>query len=128
MKEGALDISVIIATYNRAEILRGALQSMAGLDREGISVEFVVVDNKSTDNTKEVIESFKQRLPIKYLFEERAGKSFALNKVLNEVPLGKIVVFTDDDIVANNNWLVAISEICKQWPDHSVFGLSLIHI
>ena len=52
---GDLDISVLIATYNRAEIIRQTLESMTGLDREGISIEFVVVDNNSSDHTKEVI-------------------------------------------------------------------------
>ena len=87
-----LDISVLIATYNRAEILRQTLQSMTKLNRDGLSVEFVVVDNNSTDHTKEVIKSFTDRLPIRYLFEPRPGKNCALNKALNEVSFGEISV------------------------------------
>jgi len=123
-----LDISVIIATYNRAEMLRGALESIAHLDCEGLSFEIIVVDNNSTDHTREVIESFMKRLPINYLFEERLGKSRALNKALNEVPLGRIVVFTDDDVVVEKNWLSAIVESCKRWPDYSVFGGRILPI
>ena len=47
------DISVVIATHNRAEILRQTLESMAKLNRDNLSVEFVIVDNNSTDRTKE---------------------------------------------------------------------------
>lgn len=117
-----LDISVLIATYNRAEILRQTLESMAGLERDGLSVEFVVVDNNSSDDTKEVIESFIDRLPIRYLFEPRPGKNCALNKALNEVPLGKLVAFTDDDVESKKDWLKTIITVTNRWPDYSVFG------
>jgi len=117
-----LDISVLIATYNRAEILRKTLESMTGLERDGLSVEFVVVDNNSSDHTKEVIESFTDRLPIFYLFESRPGKNCALNKALNEVPLGRLVAFTDDDVEPKKDWLKAIITVTNRWPDYSVFG------
>ena len=117
-----LDISVLIATYNRAEILRRTLDSMIGLERDGLSVEFVVVDNNSSDHTKEVIESFIDRLPIRYLFEPRPGKNCALNKALKEVPLGKLVAFTDDDVTPARNWLRQIIAATHRWPKHEVFG------
>lgn len=117
-----MDISVLIATYNRAEDLRETLESMTRLDREGIAVEFVVVDNNSSDNTKQVIESFTDRLPIRYLFEPRSGKNCALNRALEEVKLGEIVVFTDDDCSPWKDWFRAILSVSKRWPGHSVFG------
>jgi glycosyltransferase involved in cell wall biosynthesis len=117
-----LDISVLIATYNRVDILRQTLDSMIGLERDGLSVEFVVVDNNSSDHTKEVIESFIDRLPIRYLFEPRPGKNCALNKALNEVKLGELIVFTDDDVEPKNDWLKAIASVTERWPDYSVFG------
>ena len=117
-----LDISILIATYNRAEILRKTLESMTCLERDGLSVEFVVVDNNSSDHTKEVIESFSDRLPIRYLFEPRPGKNCALNKALREVPLGKLVAFTDDDVVPQEDWLKTIVAACKRWPNYRIFG------
>ena len=117
-----LDISVLIATYNRAEILRQTLESMTRLDRDVLSVEFVIVDNNNVDNSKEVIKSFADKLPIRYLFESRPGKNCALNRALDEVRLGKIVVFCDDDIVPQENWLKVIVAACKRWPNYGVFG------
>jgi len=117
-----IDLSVIIATYNRAEILRRTLESMTVLERDGLSVEFVVVDNNNSDHTKQVIESFTDRLPIRYLFEPRPGRNCALNKALNEVPLGKLVVFADDDVEPEKDWLKAIITVTNRWPDYSVFG------
>jgi len=117
-----LDISVLIATYNRAEIIRKTLEGMTGLDRDGLSVEFVVVDNNSSDHTKEVIESFTDRLSLRYFFEPRPGKNCALNKALNEVKLGKLVAFTDDDVEPKKDWLKAIVAATQRWPQVSVFG------
>lgn len=117
-----LDISVLIATYNRAEILHRTLESMTHLDREGLSVEFIVIDNNSSDRTKDVIESFYGKLRIRHLFEPKPGKSRALNKVLKDVSLGKIVVFTDDDVTPREDWLTAIVSVTERWPDYSVFG------
>jgi len=98
------------------------LRSMAVLDLGGLSVRFIIIDNNSSDHTRAVIESFASDLPIRYRFEPRPGKSCALNGALNEEPLGNIVVFTDDDVSPCKNWLQAIHEACKRWPDHKVFG------
>jgi len=64
-------VTVLIATYNRAEILRETLEAMCRVERDKLAIEFVVIDNNSTDHTKEVVESFAERLPIRYLFEPR---------------------------------------------------------
>lgn len=116
------DISVIIATYNRAETLRQILENMTRLDREGLSVEFVVVDNNSSDHTKEVIESFTERFPVRYLFEPKPGQNCARNRALEDVELGRFVVFTDDDVEPRKDWLKAIVSISERWPKYSVFG------
>ena len=116
------DISVIIPTYNRAEVLAMTLKSMAAMEKRDLSVEFVIVDNGSTDRTKSVVESFSTQLTIRYLFEAKQGKNRALNCALEKADLGNIVVFTDDDVDVSPDWLVSIHSVCERWPDHSVFG------
>ncbi len=117
-----LDITVLIPTYNRAEILRETMEAMCVVKRDNLAVEFVVIDNNSKDNTKAVVESFIGRLPIRYLFEPRSGKNCALNKGLDELKLGEIVVFTDDDVMPRPDWLQEICGACKRWPNHGIFG------
>jgi glycosyltransferase involved in cell wall biosynthesis len=121
-QENNPDITVLIPTYNRAEILRETLEAMSIVNRDGLSVEFVVIDNNSKDNTKEVVESFTDILPLRYLFEPRPGKHCALNCALDTVALGQIVVFTDDDISPSQGWLQAMIECTRRWPDHKIFG------
>jgi hypothetical protein len=95
---------------------------MCAVDREGLDVEFVVIDNNSTDDTPEVIDSFAERLHLRHLFECRPGKSCAVNHALDTVELGEIVVFTDDDVVPRRDWLTQIAAACERWPEYDVFG------
>lgn len=106
-------ISVIIPTYNRCDLLKATLTSL--LDQyldPGFVYEVLVIDNNSTDRTKDAVEnllgSFQGRL--RYFFEKQQGKSFALNRGLNEAR-GEILAMTDDDCRLDKNWLVSINEI-----------------
>ncbi|MEJ2648173.1 MAG: glycosyltransferase family A protein [Sedimentisphaerales bacterium] len=117
-----LSLSILIPTYNRAEILRESLEAMCKVERNNLSAEFVVIDNNSTDNTRKVVESFTDKLPLRYLFESAQGKSHALNRVLNEGGLGEIVVLTDDDTTPRSDWLSAIAQSVRDFPDHVLFG------
>ena len=116
------NISVLIPTYNRADILNETLQNMERLDKNGLSVEFVVIDNNSSDHTKSVVDSFKDSLGPRYIFEQRPGKNCALNKALNNVEMGEIIAFTDDDVSPSHDWLRVVWAVCKRWPDYYVFG------
>ena len=116
------DVSILVPTFNRAAILTQSLGGMTRLEPGGLSFELVIVDNNSKDETPRVVESFKDRLPIRYLFEEKAGKSQALNLALQQAELGTIVVFADDDIVPRPDWLTQIQGACERHRDFNVFG------
>lgn len=116
------DITVIIATHNRAKVLNDTLMSISKTDMMGIDPELIIVDNNSSDNTKEVITNWNGKLRVKYLFEKKPGQNPARNRALLEANLGKIIIFTDDDIVPNINWFKAIIQSCEQWPEYNVFG------
>lgn len=122
MGDHEMKLSILIATYNRAEVLRKTLDVMCAVDREGLEVEFVVIDNNSTDNTGVVIDSFKERLPIRHLFQPKQGKSAALNLALDTVELGDIVVFTDDDVVPKIDWLIQVVGALDRYGQCNVFG------
>ncbi|HEX5732927.1 MAG TPA: glycosyltransferase, partial [Blastocatellia bacterium] len=51
------DVSAVISTYNRSEMLRVALERLLAQEGCGASYEVIVVDNNSTDSTREVVES-----------------------------------------------------------------------
>jgi glycosyltransferase involved in cell wall biosynthesis len=116
------DITVIVATFNRARELATTLEGLVRAERGNPTVEFVIVNNGSTDETEFIVDLFRDRLPINYIFEPRPGKNRALNTALEKCKLGKIVVFTDDDIDVSSDWFVSIRSVSDRWPKHSVFG------
>ncbi len=122
MLEADLDISVLIPTHNRAGDLAETLAAIARCDRKGIRVEIVVCDNASTDNTREVAEDFARTLPVRYFFVPRAGKNHALNQAVETVPMGRIVLLTDDDVTPQPNWFQAVLQAADRHPDVEVFG------
>jgi glucosyl-dolichyl phosphate glucuronosyltransferase len=100
-------ITLILCTYNRCRSLAKALESVAAstlLDSVGWDV--LVVDNNSTDQTREVIEDFCRRYPgrFHYMFVPQQGKSRALNDAIEQAR-GDVLAFTDDDVIVEPNWL-----------------------
>jgi glucosyl-dolichyl phosphate glucuronosyltransferase len=102
-----LDITVILCTYNRCADLVVALESLAASQMpSSIPWEVLVVDNNSTDRTREVVESFCRRHSkrFRYLFEPKPGKSFALNAGIANAG-SAILAFMDDDATVTPGWL-----------------------
>ena len=100
--------TVLICTYNRADLLAETLDSLALSRTSGLSWNVIVVDNNSIDATHAVVASRMPTYPapLRYVFEDRQGKSNALNTGLAETDAA-IVVFTDDDVRVSEGWLEA---------------------
>lgn len=102
-----MKITAILCTYNRCDSLAEALESLAAsILPETCEWEVLVVDNNSSDRTREVVERFCQRYPgnFSYLFEPRQGKSHALNAGIRESH-GDVLAFVDDDVTVERSWL-----------------------
>jgi glycosyltransferase involved in cell wall biosynthesis len=72
----------------------------------GTDWEVLVVDNNSSDQTRDVAEDFSRRYPgrFRYLFEPHPGKSYALNTGIREAG-GDVLAFVDDDVTVESTWL-----------------------
>jgi glycosyltransferase involved in cell wall biosynthesis len=103
-------VTLIICTYNRVQSLAETLQSLEGLDVEGLRGEIILVDNNSSDSTRDVIEDFLPRAPLtaRYLFEPRQGLSHARNAGV-DAATGDVIVFSDDDVLFDPRWLREIA-------------------
>ena len=102
-----MKITVILCTYNRCKSLAKALDSVAVSKLpESVEWEVLVVDNNSSDQTREVAEDFCRRYPgrFRYLFEPQPGKSYALNTGIREAR-GDVLAFMDDDVTVELVWL-----------------------
>lgn len=116
-----LDISVVVATRNRADLLAITLGHLATQDVGARSWEVIVVDNGSTDATASVLDAHSDRLPLVALHHPEAGKNRALNRALG-VARGDLLVFTDDDVAMPADWLQTMAEAAERWPQENIFG------
>jgi glycosyltransferase involved in cell wall biosynthesis len=100
-----MEFSIIIPTCNRADELRETIRSIATLRVEG-DWELLVVDNKSPDHTRAVVDAERASFPapLRYLFEPEQGRYAALNAGIRAAT-GKIIATTDDDARVEPDWL-----------------------
>jgi len=103
-------ISIIICTYNRSHLLARLLKSLANQTISQENYEVIVVDDGSSDNTRNICENIKEKiLNFKYIFDEKnSGSGNARNKGL-ECARGDYILFTDDDCIVLENWIEKLS-------------------
>jgi len=107
--EKKYEVTVVICTRNRAKLLVNCINSLVQQSPVNISdYEVIVVDNASTDNTKQVVfmEQFRT-LNMNYLYEPRLGLSFSRNAGINSAK-GDIICFIDDDVVVEKHYIYEI--------------------
>ena len=110
-----MKVSVIICTYNRSESLKRTLQSLKEMSvSDDIEWELLIVDNNSTDNTREAVNDFTKTsgLNCRYVFESKQGLSNARNRGVKEA-CGEIIAFTDDDVIVDKYWLQNMAKVFK---------------
>jgi len=120
----AIKMSVVICAYNRAQNVADLLECL--LVQEAVQdrpFEIIVVDNNSKDNTKEMIESYISKFQgrLRYFFEPRQGKSFALNLGVGE-SRGEIVAFTDDDCLVPDDYIARVNEVFQEYGEIDFMG------
>jgi glycosyltransferase involved in cell wall biosynthesis len=111
-----VDVTIAVCTYNRADRLRRALQSLQQIELPaGKDVELLVVDNASTDQTPDVAASFADAdpIPVRYTREPAQGVAHARNRAVREAA-GEWIAFFDDDQLADRRWLVELLETAER--------------
>src|SRR4051794_10776747 len=107
---GVNSLSVLICTYNRSALLEQTLEALQrACPPDRCTVEVIVVDNNSSDNTREVVRRAGALgpYPVHYLAERQQGKGFALNSGLANAH-GEVIALTDDDVLPAGDWLQRI--------------------
>ena len=104
-----LQVTVAIPTYNRADFLRQTLAGLVAQQFPRDHFEILVLDNNSTDHTRAVVAEFASAHPApRYLLETRQGLDYARNRAIAEAR-GAIIVFGDDDILVQPDWLAQMT-------------------
>lgn len=99
-------ISIIIPVYNRAEIVKATLDSVANQSLRPLDV--ILVDNNSTDNSLEVLNEWKRQVEtdnfrVSVLSEKKPGAASARNRGLKEVESPYTIFFDSDDIMLSTH-------------------------
>jgi glycosyltransferase involved in cell wall biosynthesis len=115
-------ISVVMSTYNRADRLGAAIDSLLE-QTGGIPYEIIVVDNNSTDTTREVVQRISARSAgrLRYAFEPRQGLSHGRNTGI-ALARSPIIAFTDDDIRAAPDWISQVVDAFARHPEVAYVG------
>lgn len=119
-----MELTIILCTFNRANNLKDCVERVSnqqGMD--GIDWEILIVDNNSTDSTSEIARELKNihTINIRYVFEPEQGLSYARNRGINSTD-SRYLVFIDDDILVEPQWLHAIYSIFKEKDSDAVGG------
>lgn len=128
MNTHAPDISVVICSYNRADYILDAVDSLYRQTLPRHRFEVLVVDNNSIDNTGVLVQAYIADHPdyqLHYLTESRQGASFARNTgaAIAKAPL---LCFMDDDAVAEPSYLERILAFFDQHPEAAGLGGRII--
>lgn len=109
--------SVIIPTFNRAELVDRLLGSLSKQTYPQTKYEIILVDDGSTDLTNQVAQQWCSKLPnLRYFrLEVNSGQSAAHNKGLREA-IGEYLLFTDDDCIPAPNWVQVMSDHLSKHP------------
>ncbi|MEX2176558.1 MAG: glycosyltransferase [Pirellulaceae bacterium] len=117
-----MDATIAICTWNRAELLEQTLAHMRQLKvPAGATWEIVVVNNRSTDQTDQVLARHAQWLPLRRVFEPQQGQSHARNAAARAAR-GELILWTDDDVLVGPRWLAALLAEAQQQPAVAFFG------
>lgn len=110
-------LSIVVPTYNRAELLKHTLRSLSLQELDKKLFEVIVCDDGSSDNTAEVADSYKHLLDIIYLFQDDCGfrPSSTRNMGIQKAS-GEVCVFLDGGIIADRYSLL------EHWNFHLIHG------
>lgn len=121
-RAGEMNVTVAICTWNRASLLDQTLARMLDLSVPAeLQWELLIVNNRCSDSTDEVISRHQDRLPLKRLWEPRQGLSYARNLALAEAR-SDLLIFCDDDVLVSPGWLAAYAAAAGRWPQAGFFA------
>jgi glycosyltransferase involved in cell wall biosynthesis len=124
-------VSIIVCTYNRAELLRDSVESLTHLHRNAdLTFEILIVNNASSDNTEAVARELCERfatIPVRYVFAAKPGVSAARNHGI-AAARGEWIAFMDDDQVADPGWLSELLQVATRRDVRCVGGANKLHL
>ena len=123
-----MKISVLTPTYNREKLLKNLYNSLVANLDYGVEIEWLIMDDGSKDNTKQVVENFekKENLEIKYFYQENQGKMVAINKLTNKATGDLIVDCDSDDYFTNDAFKIVKKAFEENKDKKGIYGICFL--
>lgn len=120
-----MKLSILTSTYNRAKMLPDLYESLKDNLKYDVNFEWLIMDDGSTDNTKEVVEEFinENKMDIKYFYQENQGKMIAINNLVDIASGDYIMDCDSDDYFAKNAFKIIKENIDKLVIDQELYAL-----
>jgi glycosyltransferase involved in cell wall biosynthesis len=119
-----MDLTIVVCTRNRGNQLRTCLDSITrAIERQSRSMEVIIVDNASTDNTRQVAQEWAlaSRIPARVVVENRPGLAVARNTAVQNAQ-GNVIAFTDDDCALSDDYVTKLMNHYDQDSEPVVRG------
>ena len=122
-----MKLSILTATYNRAEFLEKLYKSIINNLDSRLEIEWLIMDDGSEDNTKEVVQKFidEQKVEIKYYKQKNQGKMAAINNLMQYVT-GDLIVDCDSDDYFATNAFEKIKEQFENTDKQSLYAICFL--
>lgn len=120
-----MKISILTPTYNRAHTLTKLYESIIENSKSNIDFEWLIMDDGSTDNTKDIVSEFinSNLFPIKYFSQNNQGKMQALNNLVPNAAGDLIVEIDSDDYFTKDAFNVISEKYQYIKDDNSIYAM-----
>ena len=123
-----MKISVLTPTYNRANLLERLYKSLVKNLKYDIEIEWLIMNDGSTDETKNVIKKFiaENKIEIKYFEQENQGKMVSINKLVEKATGDLIIDCDSDDYFTEDAFKIINEEYKKNKSENNIYGLCFL--
>lgn len=119
------DVSVVICTYKRAQMLEKTLRGVQLQTLDKSLFEVLVIDNGCDEQTRNLVDLLSNLMPnLLYLQERSLGLSYARNRGA-QIAKGEWIIYLDDDAVPEKNWLKQMMNCIEKMPGLGILGGSV---
>ena len=121
-----MNLTILICTHNRADLLERTLASLNAAKRPTMPVQILVAANACSDGTVSYLKSYQLQklennwIPLRFLEAPTPGKSYAINQALPVIDT-VLTAFVDDDHRVDENYLIAIEQAALTWPKAGLY-------
>lgn len=114
-----IDVTIIMPTYNRETALE---MTLVGFSKQTyLEFEIIIVNDGGNKEVKNIVDKYKNKLRIKYIYQKNMGRSVARNTAL-KCAKGKYIIFNDDDRIPAVDYVEKHRNLLKQNENNVIVG------